>query len=290
MKKLLIIAMLISLPAIADECINDIILFQLGPDDYDCGLDVIPLVPYDLLLVARFNGHQDPIERVEFKVINPFTTPYYPDGFVEWTWSGYTVSGEFATGITVEFDPPLDAGTTEVVLATLSFISFNPSWPESDYVMHVEDPAVYDIYGQAFYTTRGFYTFNPTEPWTDCMLAGDYETMDEHAEAISPPQGATVLGMFDLNFTAVAWLCMPESPIPFICEVIMDGILVDTFEGEGTQPYIVPLDASGYDPGDEITVEILVHGSGDSHATIHYIVEEPVAARSLDFSTLKTLY
>jgi hypothetical protein len=289
MKKLIIIAMLIAMPAIADECINDFILFQQGPDDFQCGLDVMPYLNYELQLIAKFNGHLDPISHLEFKVINPLVTPYYPDGLVEWYWGGYSVSGNFATGLTIEFDPPLDPGTNEIVLATLSFMSFNPSWPDTDHVMHVEDPAVYDIYGQAFYTTRGFYTFNPTS-FTDCMLAGDYETMDEHAEAISPPQGATVLGMFDLNFTTVAWLCMPESPIPFVCEVIMDGNLVDTFEGEGTQPLLVPLDASGYNPGDEITLDIFVHSHESSHATIHYIVEEPVPVRSTDFSSLKTLY
>ncbi len=290
MKRILTALMLIASAGLADVCINDIIYFQNGPDDFDCRLDVTPFFPYELQLVAKFFRHEDPISRVEFKVINPLLDPYYSTGVVEWDWGGYQVSGDFATGLVIEFDPPLDPAIEEVVLATVSFMSFVPSWPQVDHVMNVEEPAVFDIYGQQFYTTRGFYTFNPTEPWTYCILTGDYETMDEHAEAIDPPQGATVHGDFDLAFTAQAWLCMPESPMTFVTEVFMDGDLAFIMEDEGTQDYLVPLSTSGYDPGEEITVEIFVHSSGSSHATIRYTVDDPVATRSTNFSTLKTLY
>ncbi len=289
MKRLVIALMLLASAGLAEECINDIIVFQQGPEDVLCGLEVTPFVVYELQLVAKFYRHEDPISRVEFKVDNPLLDPYYSTGVVEWDW-GYQIAGDFATGIVLEFDPPFDPSVDEVVLATVSFMSFVPSWPQEDHVMNVEEPAVYDIYGQQFYTTRGFYTFNPTEPWTYCMLTGDYETMDEHSEAINPPQGATVNDYFDLTFTAVAWLCMPELPVTFVCEVFMDGNAVFVMEGEGSQPYIVPLDVSGYDPGDEITVEIFVHSSGSSHATIHYTVDDPVAAQGTSFSTLRSLY
>lgn len=266
MKRLVLVAVLLSLPAIADECINDFIHFRLQPDDYECRLDVDPFITYELQLIASFYKHSDPVNRLEFKVMNPLLDPYYPDGMVEWDWGGHSVTGDFATGLIIEFNPPMDVGTSELLLATITFISFQNSWPQDDHVMNVEDPVVYDIYGQGFYTSRGFFHFNPIEPYTFCFLGGDYEIVDAHVESVSPPPGAVVVGNFDLDYTVASWWCMPGEPWPFDGEVRLNGELIHEFEGFGVEDFSLPVDVSSYPEGEEIIVGIWVHGCDEGYA------------------------
>jgi len=289
MKTLLIALLLVVATAAADPCINDYIHFRIEPEDYQCELEVEPYVIYWMDVVASFYGHVDPITRLEFRVENWLGDPGDPHGDTFIDWLGHDMSGDIETGVIITFDPPLDAGTSEVVLAQIGILSYSPAWPGEHYEMNIEDPGVFDIYGQRFYTTRGFYTFNPYE-YTWCYLAGDYEIVDAHVESVTPPPDAMVFETFDLDFTVASWWCMPGEPWPFTGEVRLNGALVHEFEGADVQSFSLPLDVSAYDEGEQVIVGIWVHGCDEGYAELHYLVEGPTAAGRIDFSTLKVLY
>jgi hypothetical protein len=215
--------------------------------------------------------------------------PGAPLGIALLEWGAYEIVGDAETGYLVEFDPPLAPGVDEVQLGTLTVISYDESWPLENHVMHISDPGVWDIYGQRAYTSRGYLTFNP-DTWTSCLLDGDYATADTHAGNIWPPQGAEVVDLLNLDFTVNSWFCMPGSSAFFTGEILVDGLVAHTFSGEGDMGFSLPVDASGYVSGCDLQVDILLHGSREGHAEIHYEVGEATNSESTSFSVVKACY
>ena len=292
MKKLLLALAILAAGLVAgapaDNCVNDLIVFRYDPTPYDCELDVSVNQLYEIDLVAQFGGHADPVDRLEFRIEN-WLLPGYSEGYATLEWLAGTPTGDLETGVTLSFDPPLDAGDGELLLARIQLMSFLPSWPPAPHEMSVQDPVVTDVHEQSFYTTRGYFTFNPTD-WGYCMLAGDYEIFDVHAESISPPQGSTVAGVFNLDFLAVSWWCLMEEPQAFTGQILVDGEPAYAFEGTGPTPFIFPIDATGCGQGHTMLVEILLDGPDQSRAVMHYPVDECTGVEASSLSALKIRY
>lgn len=291
MKTFLLLSFFGASSLLATDCINDWISLSLDPAVTECQTPVIPFLSYEVLIIAHLSDHDNPISSLEFSLEN---LPEDPDiGFCNLDWGGFQVQ-EDGNRYYFTFDPPLASGSHYLQLGRLTLMSFSAVWPEADHVVEVSGPTSTDVYGQEFYVTRGFFTFNPTG-LDFCLLDGDYVGMDTHAWGIDPPQGSELAGEFDLQFSVSSMLCMPFQEAPFSGDILIDGTSLASFSGSGNESFSFLLSTGSLPPGADVPVTILLHGSEETRADIFYTVGNAtsVPANGIareSFSTLKSAF
>jgi hypothetical protein len=292
MKRLLVAALvLLSLPATSLAiCNNDLVVLTAEAGEWTCYGDMAIAQPLTVYVDVHLNGHHDPVTELGFRIEG--LPEGLEGGICNFVPLAGQVSGDPETGLVFAFDPPLEPSEEPLTVGYIDLIAIDPSWPGDDVEFHVDEPFVHDIYGQDFYVARGFFTVNhtgPGEPW--CQLAGDFELYHVEAHSLTPAPGAEVGDEFSFGFDVDAWNCMLIEPWPFTAEVFVGGDLAHVFAGEGSQHFDCALDASGFEAGSAVPVDLHVTAQyGDAHCHVEYLAGETTPAAAATFTAVKARY
>ncbi len=292
---LLTSALLIAVPAAAQECAHNVIGLWADEEATTCEGDIEVYVMFELYVILH-HDIPDPISQVSFR-IEGLPDEDSAEGLIMQDWGGFTTQGDPWTGMSIDFDPSiLEPGP--LLLGVLQFFMINPTWIVGpDYQMTVVDAELWDLNEQHYELIGGHFVFFPSWPVEFCSYASYADWLK--ATEFSPETGSVVQGEFPFAFTVASWTCFlgPEYPVDYTGRVEVEGAQVAEFSGAGTEDHLITLSAEGFPPGTSLDVDVLVNSdNGEStHCHLVYLVDDPTHVGTGAFergtiSTIKALY
>jgi hypothetical protein len=281
-------------PAADTYCHSDWLYLEAAVPQALCSVDVEPFSPVDVHIYLNSYSQRD-ITELSFAITNL----HLPDVLVTYVWEAQEVIGDPETGLTLIFDPPLDADLSPHHLGTMTILSIAEDWPGSDYHVDIVTETTIDVHQQAMRLRSNWFVLNCGDPYDCCCVGcGTYGPWILASEFM-PASGDVVGENFTFSFRADGWHCnggvIPNDPRAYTGSVLVEGIPVEDFEGFGTQYYSFDLDAGAVPPGEYVHVEVAMeHESGQTQsAQLEYLISESTGvppSRPMDFSALKALY
>lgn len=244
-------------------------------------------IPVQLHAVCRYRP--DGLSQLSMRLEN--LPPSSEMGEVNFNWFADEVSGDPSTGITLQWDEP----TTNFVVGELVLHFNGPFWLEEGIRIQAQDVSIIDDRGEVHELWGSGFSFNCELGNLNCNcldFVWDPPVGWYDVRYVWPDDGLTLPSQFDLSFEAEAWACQVGYPSTYTCTVSVDGEPIATFDGEGEGNYTLPMDFTGITMGTEVEVVIYLSTPAGYHAseTLHYIIDDSVAAAPTSFSVVKSLY
>jgi len=263
MKTLLLFAfatLLATLAGAVNECDPSYIGLASDPDGAGpCCLDIELLEGGSLYFLAPITGCLDGVTSLSFRIPNWPDRPDNPGGVVLYEWYSDHVAGDLATGITLSWDEPIILNHHWLV-GRADLLPLEEDWLGSNLILtpeqvSIEGPSdcVQEASPTSFEINSDGGEYCECD-WQGCDWPGDYIDAILWPENIFPPDGSEVYGDFSLDFDVWSFDCDSSDGRDYEGEILLDGDLVFTFEGNGLEHWSVPISTSEFDLGEEFEV------------------------------------